>query len=267
MQSRTPMRDRRRSPPAHALGVRRAGAARVESDCCSRSGAARHPGDRRPDTPGSSVDRALDRPPAESAIDDRDALARIGGVERRLQLRRVGVGRIEERRLEAARSRPRSGCRRRVESASAPSAKPVSVTLNEHAAARAWASLAAQLTAVVPRGNADPGAGLQVTVTGAAPPVSGGRGEGDRSARSCAPRGREIGRARDDRCRRRRRRWLQSAVALCRRKPSAARSAPRDRDPVMLVKRPHSSPGFYLSCGVWGIVALIAAKNASAIAW
>jgi hypothetical protein len=59
-----------------------------------------------------------------------------------------------------------------VPNLTAPMEKPVNVTLNEQVAARDCASVAEQVTGVVPSRNSDPGAGLHVTVTGAAPPVA-----------------------------------------------------------------------------------------------
>src|SRR4051794_19675949 len=56
----------------------------------------------------------------------------------------------------------------------AESITPVSVTLNAQAAWRPAASLALQLTDVVPSGNVDPDAFAQVTFTGAVPPVTAG---------------------------------------------------------------------------------------------
>jgi hypothetical protein len=58
----------------------------------------------------------------------------------------------------------------------ASSAKPVSVTENEHEAWRDCASLAAQLTLVLPRGKLAPEAGLQIVAVGDAPPVTVGAG-------------------------------------------------------------------------------------------
>jgi hypothetical protein len=54
------------------------------------------------------------------------------------------------------------------------SVRGVNVTLNAHVACRACASLAAQLTCVVPSGNDAPDAGVHVTDTGVAPPVTVG---------------------------------------------------------------------------------------------
>src|SRR5690349_13128137 len=52
--------------------------------------------------------------------------------------------------------------------------KPVRVTLNEHVVARAAASEAEQVTVVVPRGNAEPEAGLQDVWTAPLAPVTAG---------------------------------------------------------------------------------------------
>jgi hypothetical protein len=57
-----------------------------------------------------------------------------------------------------------------------PSTRPVTVTVKEHDATRALASVAMQLTLVGPRGNEPPDAGLQAVVTGAVPPVTVGLG-------------------------------------------------------------------------------------------
>jgi hypothetical protein len=48
---------------------------------------------------------------------------------------------------------------------------PVKVTLNEQLATRDCESVTAQVTGVVPSRKSDPDAGVQVTVTGDAPPV------------------------------------------------------------------------------------------------
>lgn len=50
----------------------------------------------------------------------------------------------------------------------------VTVTLNVQEAVLCWASVAAQLTAVVPTTNLEPLAGVQTTVTGGAPSVTTG---------------------------------------------------------------------------------------------
>jgi len=54
--------------------------------------------------------------------------------------------------------------------------EPFNVTLNEQAARRAIASVAAQLTVVVPSGKLAPEAGEQVVVIGAWPSVTVGAG-------------------------------------------------------------------------------------------
>jgi hypothetical protein len=56
------------------------------------------------------------------------------------------------------------------------SVTPVNVTLKEHDAGRACASVAVQFTLVEPRGNDVPDVGEQVVVTGAAPPDTVGAG-------------------------------------------------------------------------------------------
>jgi len=53
-------------------------------------------------------------------------------------------------------------------------ASRVIITLNEQVAWRDCASVAAQLTEVVPKGKDAPEAGVQVVVTGSAPPVTAG---------------------------------------------------------------------------------------------
>src|SRR5512134_3042128 len=50
------------------------------------------------------------------------------------------------------------------------------VTLNVHELVRARASVAAHVTAVSPTGKVDPGAGVQLTETGALPPCATGTG-------------------------------------------------------------------------------------------
>src|SRR3972149_5037969 len=53
----------------------------------------------------------------------------------------------------------------------------VSVTLNEQVACRAAASVAMQVTGVVPRPNVEPEPGVHDTAIGAAPPVDVGAGK------------------------------------------------------------------------------------------
>jgi hypothetical protein len=54
----------------------------------------------------------------------------------------------------------------------APKTCPATVTLDEHVAVRPIASAALQFTGVDPIGNAEPDAGVQMTLTGGVPPLT-----------------------------------------------------------------------------------------------
>ncbi len=111
-------------------------------------------------------------------VQHRNRLARILDIQRRLQFDRICCRRIDETDPRTA-ARPFSPSVRLSPNATyfvTLSRSGVSVTVNEHCACREAASTAVHETAVVPTLNELPDAGVQVVVTGVAPPVTVGGG-------------------------------------------------------------------------------------------